>query len=431
MIWNRDAECMPIESLRRLQLGRLQHLLERLEQSTPFYQRAFRESGCRAAELRSLDDLVRFPFTTKAHIRETPARDLVGSPPAAPVLEVHSSTGTTGRPALLYYAQADLDLWGEVCARALASAGVTAGDVVQIAFSFGLSGGQGLLLGAQRLGALAAPIGSGQTLRQMDLIRHLGTTVLLCTPNYALYLAEAFEDAGDDIRRYHLARGMHGACPWTPELRAAIEERLGIQAANLYGLMEMLGAGVAGECPELSGLHLNSDHFFPEIVDPASGAPLPDGQRGELVLTSLSKSAMPFLRYRTRDMVSIDHRPCPCGRTLPRISWPAGRVDDAVFVRGVTILPSDVEAILLSFSELEPIYRIELFSEGTMDQMRIRSEVRPERVPSPDARSNLERRIAETVKSRIGVRPLVSLEPPRTLERQEFKALRVFDLREV
>ncbi len=428
MIWNPQAETLPRAELEQLQLERLHQLVDRLYRCSPFYRLRLEAAGVRSEDLRTLDDLRRLPFTTKADVRAAYPFGLF-TVPQDQVLELHCSSGTTGSPILVGYTRADLDLWGEVMARVMGCAGVGPGDRVHNAYGYGLfTGGLGFHYGALRVGATVLPISSGNTARQVKLMNDLGCTVLCCTPSYALRIAEVMEETG--VAPQALRVGIFGAEPWSEGMREEIQRRLRLSAVDIYGLSEVIGPGVACECQEAkSGLHVNEDHFLVEVVDPRTGDPLPDGERGELVFTTLTREATPVLRYRTGDLSSLNREPCRCGRTLVRMARVTGRVDDMLIIRGVNVFPSDVETILTRFPELEPQYQIVVDRERALDVLEVRVEAR-EGFYREETVRELEQRVAARLREGLGVSARVTVLRPKELPRTEVgKAVRVVDRR--
>ncbi len=416
-------ERLPRAQLEALQLERLRRVVGWVADRVPLYRERLKAAGVRAEDLRSLADLGRLPFTVKADFRDTYPYGMLAVP-REEVVRIHASSGTTGKPTVVAYSRQDLDTWSEVMARTLAMGGVGAGDVVHNAYGYGLfTGGLGFHYGAERLGAAVIPISGGFTERQLTALVDLGSTVLCSTPSYALHLAEALDEAGVHAKDLRLRVGFFGAEPWTEGMRAALESRLDLVALNIYGLSEVIGPGVSVECPERSGMHVAEDHFLPEILDPATAQPLPPGATGELVLTTLTKEALPVIRYRTGDLTAIEPGPCPCGRTLVRIRRITGRTDDMLIIRGVNVYPSQVEHALLQVPELEPHYLLVVRRESSLDTLEVRVETRAEGVPGL---AELARRRLHEV---IGLTATVTLVPPRTLERSVGKARRVLDLR--
>ncbi len=416
-------ERLPRAELEALQLERLRRVVGWVADRVPLYRERLKAAGVRAEDLRSLADLGRLPFTVKADFRDTYPYGMLAVPREA-VVRIHASSGTTGKPTVVAYTRRDLDTWTEVMARTLTMGGVGAGDVVHNAYGYGLfTGGLGFHYGAERLGAAVIPISGGFTERQLTALVDLGSTVLCSTPSYALHLAEALDEAGLRAKDLRLRVGFFGAEPWTEGMRAALESRLDLMALNIYGLSEVIGPGVSVECPERSGMHVAEDHFLPEILDPATAQPLPPGATGELVLTTLTKEALPVIRYRTGDLTAIEPGSCPCGRTLVRIRRITGRTDDMLIIRGVNVYPSQIEHALLQVPELEPHYLLVVRREGSLDTLEVRVETRTEGGPGLAERAR--RRLHEV----IGLTAAVTLVPPRTLERSVGKARRVLDLR--
>lgn len=429
MIWDPEAETMAREQRARLQLSRLQAVVERVYSAVPFYRRRLDEAGVTPGSIRSLEDLKRLPFTSKADLRGLYPFGALAVP-REQVMEFHSSSGTTGMPTAAMYTRADLELWGEVMARVLAAAGARPGDIIQNAYGYGMfTGGLGFHYGGIRLGAMVVPASSGNTARQIKLFQELSPSGLTCTPSYALHLAEAFEERHIDVASSGLRYGVFGAEPWTEGMRRQLEARLGIDAVDIYGLSEVIGPGVSVECCEAkNGLHINEDHFLPEVIDPASGEALPWGQRGELVLTTLTKEAMPLLRYRTGDLTALfEPETCRCGRTLVRMAKITGRTDDMLVVRGVNLFPSDVESALLRFTELEPHYQLVVDRERALDTVEVQVEAKASSVQ--DGLDRLAERVAQGIREVIGLSLKVTVLPPKSLPRSEGKALRVVDRR--
>jgi len=427
-IWD-QAEVLPRADLRRLQVERLRGTVTRVG-AVPFYREALARAGVSADGLRSPEDVRRLPFTTKAEMREAYPLGLLAVP-RAQVARVHGSSGTTGRPTFVAYTREDLERWSGLCARFLTAGGLLPEHLVHVAFGYGLfTGGFGLHQGIERVGAGIVPAAGGNTPRQVMLLRDLRPEVLVCTPSYALHVAEVARAEGVDLRGLGLRLGHFGGEPWTEEMRLAIESELGVQAFNNYGLSEVIGPGVSGECRERGGMHVSEDHFLVECLDPATLEPVEDGKVGELVFTSLTKEAMPVLRYRTRDLASLDPTPCPCGRTGVRMSRVVGRSDDMLIIRGVNVFPSQVEEALLRVEGAAPHYLIEVARPGTLDEAVVKVEIRP-RDFSDEMRQMVELRdrIDHEIHSVTGIRMKVELVAPNTLPRSEGKARRVLDHR--
>ena len=433
MLWEPEWEALPRDELETLQLFRLKRLVRRVYERVPFYRRRMEEAGVKPEDVRSLDDLARLPFTTKDDLRDNYPYGLFAVP-LPEVVRIHSSSGTTGKPTVVGYTRKDLDTWANLTARVLAAGGVRREDVVQIAFGYGLfTGGFGLHYGAEKLGATVIPISSGNTRRQIMIMKDYGTTVLICTPSYALYLAETMEEMGVSPKELKLRVGLFGAEPWTDQMRREIEERLGIDATDNYGLSEIIGPGVSGECIEAkSGLHIFEDHFIPEIIDPDTGEVLPMGEKGELVITTLTKEALPLIRYRTRDITHLYYEECPCGRTLVKMAKPSGRTDDMLIVRGVNIFPSQVEEALLEVEGASPHFQLVVDRKGYLDELEVWVEASEGLFfDSMRKQKELVDRITEKISTVLGIGVKVKLVEPRTLERTAGKAKRVVDRREI
>ena len=426
-----SIERAPRADRTRLQLQRLKAQVARAAERVPLYRERLRAAGVTAADIRSLDDLRRLPFTVKDDFRATYPFGLLAVP-MDEVVRLHASSGTTGKPTVVAYTRGDLDVWSEVMARTLAMGGVGRSDVVQNAYGYGLfTGGLGFHYGAERVGAAVIPISGGFTDRQLTALRDLGSTVLCCTPSYALHLAEAIEEAGFRPRDLKLRVGFFGAEPWTEGMRDAIEARLNLIALNIYGLSEVIGPGVSVDCKERRGMHVAEDHFLPEIVDPRTLEPVPPGTVGELVFTTLTKEALPLLRYRTRDLTALDPEPCRCGRTLARIGRITGRTDDMLIIRGVNVYPSQIERALLAVADVAPHYLLVLRREAALDTLEIQVEARANVAEAGrDAFAALGAVVRRKVYETIGLTAEVSVVPPKTIERSVGKAKRVLDLRQ-
>ena len=423
-------ERFPRGELERLQLGRLRRQVARAAERVPLYRERLRAAGVTASDIRSLSDLSRLPFTAKDDFRATYPFGLLAVP-MEEVVRLHASSGTTGKPTVVAYTRRDVELWAEVMARTLMMGGVGRGDVLHNAYGYGLfTGGLGFHYGGERVGAAVIPISGGFTDRQLMALTDFGSTVLCCTPSYALYLAEAVEEAGLAPKDLKLRVGFFGAEPWTEGMRDAIETRLNIMALNIYGLSEVIGPGVSVECPEKRGMHVAEDCFLPEIVDPQTLQPVPPGVTGELVFTTLTKEALPLLRYRTRDLTSIDPTPCQCGRTLARIGRITGRTDDMLIIRGVNVYPSQIEHALLQVPDLEPHYLLVVRRDGALDTLEIQVECRAAVTESgKEALSALAAVVKRKVYEVIGITAEATVVPPKTIERSVGKAKRVLDLR--
>ena len=434
MIRDPEHEKMPRKELEKLQLERLQAKVREVYEKVPFYHRVFKEREVSPDDIRTLADITKLPFTTKVDFRDNYPYGLMAVP-MQQVVRIHSSSGTTGKPTIAPYTQGDIDTWSEIMARMLASAGVTKDDVLQNAYGYGLfTGGLGFHYGAERLGASVIPTSGGNTKRQILLLQDLGATVITCTPSYALILDETAKDMGVDLRDTKLRLGMLGAEPWSDQMRDDIEERLGILAINIYGLTEIIGPGVSVECPHKCGMHIAEDHFMVEIIDPQTGEQLPYGEEGEMVITTLTKEAQPVIRFRTRDIISLNPEPCECGRTLVRMSRVTGRSDDMLIVRGVNVFPSQIESVLLDVEGVEPHYLIVVDRQHVFktDELEIWVEV-SEDVFSDEMQKmeNLEKRLRSEMDSVLGISARIKLVEPKTIARTEGKAKRVMDRSEL
>ncbi len=424
------AERMPRAELAALQLDRLKQTLGRAYAKVPAFHSKFDAAGVKPEHLKSLDDLARFPFALKTDLRDNYPFGMFAVPRAETV-RLHASSGTTGRPTVVAYTRGDLDMWADLMARSMACAGVRPGDIVHNAYGYGLfTGGLGAHYGAERLGCTVVPISGGGTERQVMLLKDFGADVLCATPSYALNIAEVAETMGVDIRKLPLRCGVFGAEPWSDAMRRDIEARLGIKAIDIYGLSEILGPGIASECDAAqSGLHGWEDHFLFEVVDPKTLEPCPIGEPGELVITTLTKEALPMIRYRTRDITTLNNEPCVCGRTHTRIMRVTGRDDDMLIIRGVNVFPSQIEAFLVGFPGIAPHYQIVLTREGPLDTMTVEVELAP---GAPSDESFLAKKadeICHHLKSMVGVTCTVVVKKPGDVPRSQGKAVRVKDLR--
>jgi phenylacetate-CoA ligase len=433
MIWNEERETMQRSDLKALQLERLQKQVRRAYENVPFYRQALRARDLQPDDIRSLKDLEKVPFTNKKDFRDNYPFGLLAVS-RDEIARVHASSGTTGKPTVVAYTRDDLEMWWEVCARNLAAAGITGNDTVQISMGYGLfTGGLGWHYGSETLGATVVPASSGNTRRQIMLIQDFETTVFCCTPSYAIYVAEQAEEMGVDLRRTSLRVGIHGAEPWSEGMRQEIEERLGMDPIDTYGLSEIVGPGVSGECTHHCGLHINEDHFLAEIIDPATGEPLPYGEQGELVLTPLTKEALPLLRYRTGDITVLNPEPCACGRTMARMARVRGRTDDMLIVRGVNVFPSQIETVLLQVEGVQPHYLIVVDrARGAMDDLEVQVEVSEDVFSDNIGRlRDLQRKAEFEIQETLGIRAKVKLVEPHHIERSTGKSQRVIDRRDV
>ena len=431
MIWNDEFETLPREALQSLQLKRLQKTLQRVYESVPFYRESFKKANITPDSVQSLDDMQKLPFTLKQDMRENYPYGLFAAP-LDQIVRIHASSGTTGKPTVVGYTQRDIDNWSEMMARSFAAAGAHSGDIIHNAYGYGLfTGGLGAHYGAEKLGASVIPMSGGNTKKQIMIMKDFGSTVLTCTPSYCLYLAEAAAEEGIDIRDLPLRVGIHGAEPWSEQMRDEIETKLGIKALDIYGLSEILGPGVGIECIEAqSGLHIWEDHFIPEIIDPETGEVLPHGEQGELVITTITKEGIPMIRYRTRDITRIMPEPCICGRTHVRLERMSGRSDDMMIIRGVNVFPSQIESVLMDIEGVEPHYQLIVEREGTMDTLEVQVEVN-EKTFSDEIKvlQDLSRRIEKQIKDLLGINCRIRLVEPKTIARSEGKAQRVIDNR--
>ncbi len=434
LIWNKQAETMPREDLGKVQLERLRQTVELVYNQVPFYRKALDERGVTPVSIRSLDDLVRLPYTSKQDLRDNYPLGLL-TVPADKVVRIHVSSGTTGKPTVSPYTAKDLDTWAETMARVYTAAGVTWKDVIHNAYGYGLfTGGLGFHIGAERIGAAVVPISGGLSKRQVMLMEDLGATVLACTPSYALVLAETAAEMNVDVAaRMRVRIGLFGAEPWTEGMREEIEARLNLEAFDIYGLAEMGGPGVSIECPYHNGLHLAEDHFLAELVDPDTGEPVGEGSPGELVLTSLTREAMPLLRYRTRDRVTLDRERCACGRTMARMSKVKGRTDDMLIIRGVNVFPSTIESVLLAVDGVTPNYMIIIDRpKDKLDSLEVWIEASPELWSRGEYwTKRTEVRVYDDLKETLGLSAKVKVTEPHGVERSEGKARRIIDRRDL
>ncbi len=429
--WHEDIETMSPEDMRKLQNERLVKQVHHVYENVPYYRDLMDKKGVKPDDIRSVDDLHKLPFLSKADLREAYPFGLLAKP-LSDCVRIHSTSGTTGKRVVAFYTQHDIDLWEDCCARAITAAGGNEDDVVQIAYGYGLfTGGMGVHGGSHKVGCLTLPMSSGNTERQIQFMRDLGATILCCTPSYAAYLGESLHEMGltpDDIK---LKAGIFGAEPWTEEMRRSIEASLGIKAYDIFGLTEISGPGVAFECEEQSGMHINEDHFIPEIIDPETGEVLPEGTVGELVFTSITKEAFPLLRYRTRDLCVLSRKKCSCGRTLIKMAKPMGRSDDMMIIRGVNVFPSQIETVLIE-QGYSPNYLIEVDRKNNTDTIDISVEMNPDQFSDKmkDVQDK-EKALAAAMKTMLGINPKVHLVSPKTIARSEGKAVRVIDRRKL
>ncbi|MBL4901487.1 MAG: phenylacetate--CoA ligase [Desulfocapsa sp.] len=433
LYWEEEMETLPRVGLESIQLKRLQKLVARVYKTVAPYREKMDAAGVKPADIQTLDDLAKLPFTVKEDLRENYPFGLF-TVPMDQVVRVHASSGTTGKPTVVGYTKKDIETWANLMARALTLAGATAKDMVHNAYGYGLfTGGLGAHYGIERLGATVIPVSGGNTKRQITIMKDFASTVLLATPSYALNLAETMEAVGVDPKSLSLRVGVFGAEPWSDNMRDEVERKLNIKAVDIYGLSEVMGPGVAMQCLEgEKGLHIFEDHFLPEIIDPDTGEVLPCGEKGELVFTTLTKEAFPIIRYRTKDISRLMYDTCACGRTLVRMEKVTGRTDDMLIIRGVNVFPSQIEHVLMGTEGVEPHYQIVVNREGNMDTMSVEVEV-SEDLFSDEIKvlENITKRIQMDIKDMLGVTCRVKLVEPGTIQRSEGKAQRVIDNRKV
>ena len=432
MIWNEKAECMSENDKEALQLERLQMAVKRAYESVPYYKKRFDELGVKPEDIKTLKDIEKLPFTTKDDLRDAYPFGMFAVP-RKEIVEVHTSSGTTGKPTVSGYTRGDLEIWGEVMARGLCMFGVTDDDIIQNTHGYGLfTGGFGVHYGAQKMGATVIPISTGQTKRQIEIMQDFGTSVMIFTPSYGLYLAEEIEEEGVDTKTMGLKAIGFGAEMWTEEMRQEIQKRFNAPAYNIYGLTEVMGPGVGLECSEKDGLHISEDHFYPEIIDSQTHEVLPDGERGELVLTTLTREGTPLIRFRTKDVTKLTRGKCGCGRTLVKMDRVTGRTDDMMKIRGVSVFPSQIEKALLRIDEVEPHYQIIVTRPHLMDEVEVQVEA-SESLFSDEIKElvGIREKIEDYIHSEIGLRVKVTLVEPKTLPRSEGKAVRVIDKRKL
>lgn len=432
MYWNKPVETMELEEKQKLQSQRLRDLVTRIYRQVPFYREKIQEKGLLPEDINNIKDLHKLPFILKQDLRDNYPYGLFAVP-MTEIVRIHASSGTTGRPTVVGYTKRDLGLWSEVMARILTAGGVRRQSFIQIAYGYGLfTGGFGVHYGAELLGSSVIPFSTGNTAKQIRIMKDFGTSVVACTPSYALYIAETMKEMGIDPRETALKVGIFGAEPWSEEMRQQIQENLGIKAYDIYGLSEIIGPGVAGECEAQQGLHINEDHFYPEIINPLTGEVLPDGEKGELVITTLTKEGLPMLRYRTRDLTYLTRETCSCGRTLVRMHKVMGRTDDMLIIRGVNVFPSQIESVLLKQGETAPHYQLIVDRVDNQDTLEVLVEV-TENMFSDEVRrlESLERKISAELHSILGITAKVRLVNAKTLNRSEGKAQRVIDKRKI
>ena len=426
--YQKEIETASPEQIRAWQDERLSNTIQRVWDNNEFYRKRMEEAGLTPDDIKSVDDLKKLPFLTKADLRDAYPYGLM-SAPLEDCVRIHSTSGTTGRRVVAFYTQNDIDLWEDCCARAIVAAGGTKEDVCHVGYGFGLfTGGAGLNGGSHKVGCLTLPMSSGNTDRQLQFMTDLGSTIICCTPSYAAYLAETIHERGlrDQIK---LKAGIFGAEAWTEEMRRDLEEKLGIKAYDIYGLTEISGPGVSFECSEQTGMHINEDHFIAEVIDPETGEVLPEGSKGELVFTSITKEAFPLIRYRTRDICILSRKTCSCGRTFVKMTKPLGRSDDMLIVKGVNVFPSQIEMVLLN-KGLTSNYQIIVDREKNTDSIEVRVEMTPELFSDTvNSLASKEREISDALKSVLGIYAKISIVEPKSIIRSEGKAVRVIDRR--
>lgn len=431
-IWNKDIETMPREKLEELQLKRLQETVNRVYQNVKPYRKKMDKAGIKPDDIKTLDDLSKLPFTVKQDLRDNYPYGMFAVP-MEQVTEIHASSGTTGKQTVVGLTENDVDIWAEIAARALSAMGVDKNSVVQTSYGFGLfTGGFGAHYGARKIGAVAIPTSSGNSKRQINIMKDFGSTFLCCTPSYALSLSETLVDMGftkDDIK---LQGGAFGAEPWTEEIRQEIQDKLGINAYDIYGLSEIMGPGVGYECADQSGMHINEDHFIVEVIDPETGEVVPDGSMGEIVFTCITKEALPLIRYRTRDIATINKGMCRCGRTFARMSKPMGRSDDMLIIRGVNVFPSQIEEVLMKTEGVAPHYQIIVDRINNKDMLDVLVEVSNKDLTDEiKSLESLARKVSAEILSVLGIKANIKLVEPKTIARSEGKSVRVMDKRQL
>ncbi len=430
--WEKDLECALPHEMEALQSFRLSKTVKKIYDNVPYYREKMEEIGLKPEDIKSVADLSKLPFTVKQDLRDTYPYGLFAVP-MDEVVRLHASSGTTGKQIVVGYTQNDVDMWSNCVARAISAAGGTSKDYMHTSYGYGLfTGGLGLHYGAEKVGCTTIPVSSGNTQRQINIIKDFGSTIICCTPSYAMFIAETMEEMGitkDDI---NLKAGIFGAEPWTEEMRAEIEDKLGLKAYDIYGLSEIVGPGVSFECEDQSGMHINEDHFIPEIIDPDTLEVLPYGEEGELVFTCISKEAFPLIRYRTRDIAVLEKGTCACGRTLIKMLKPRGRSDDMLIIRGVNVFPSQIESVLLSMGSTTPNYQLIVDRVNNADTLEVRVEISQEMF-SDEVRvlNEQENLIREQIESTLGIAATVKLVEPKSIERSIGKAVRVIDKRKV
>ncbi len=429
--FQKEIETAPREKIIEIQTKNLIKTVERNYNNVEHYRKKMDEIGLKPSDIKSLDDIKKLPFTYKQDLRDTYPYGLFAVP-MEEVVRVHASSGTTGKQIVVGYTENDLNVWDDICARSIVAAGGSAHDFVHVSYGYGLfTGGLGLNGGAQKLKATAIPVSSGNTQRQINIMKDFGSSILCCTPSYALFLAESIADAGIDPKTLNLKAGIFGAEPWTEEMRKEIEQKLDVKAYDIYGLSEIMGPGVSYECSEQTGMHVNEDHFIAEIIDPDTGEVLPDGTQGELVFTCITKEAFPLIRYRTRDIAVLTREKCSCGRTFVKMSKPRGRSDDMLIIRGVNVFPSQIESVLLEL-KMAPHYMLVVDRIDNLDTLEVLVEL-PDEIFSDEVKvlEEYSKKIRNKIESTLGIAAKITLVEPKTIERSEGKAKRVIDKRKI
>ena len=426
-----EIETMPVDEIKKMQSEKIVRQVKHVYDNVPYYKEQMDEMGVKPSDIHGIEDIKKLPFTSKSDLRDTYPYGFLAAP-LSDCVRIHSTSGTTGKRVIAYYTQHDIDLWEDCCARAIVAAGGSREDVCQIAYGFGLfTGGAGLNGGSHKVGCLTVPMSSGNTDRQIRFMMDLKSTILCCTPSYAAYIGEALKEHGYKPSDNSLKAGIFGAEPWTDEMRRDIESSLGIKAYDIYGLTETSGPGVAFECSAQTGMHINEDHFYAEIIDPDTGEVLPEGSRGELVFTSLDKEAFPLLRYRTRDICVLTREKCPCGRTHIKMCKPLGRSDDMLIIRGVNVFPSQIETVLLN-EGYSPNYQIIVDRESNNDTFDVNVELSPDNFSDTvKGITQKEHKLESAMRDMLGISPKIHLVDPKTIQRSEGKAVRVIDRRKL
>ena len=426
-----EIETMPVDEIKKMQSEKIVRQVKHVYDNVPYYKDLMDKMGVKPSDIHGIEDIKKLPFTSKSDLRDTYPYGFLAAP-LSDCVRIHSTSGTTGKRVIAYYTQHDIDLWEDCCARAIVAAGGSREDVCQIAYGFGLfTGGAGLNGGSHKVGCLTVPMSSGNTDRQIRFMMDLKSTILCCTPSYAAYIGEALKEHGYKPSDNSLKAGIFGAEPWTDEMRRDIESSLGIKAYDIYGLTETSGPGVAFECSAQTGMHINEDHFYAEIIDPDTGEVLPEGSRGELVFTSLDKEAFPLLRYRTRDICVLTREKCPCGRTHIKMCKPLGRSDDMLIIRGVNVFPSQIETVLLN-EGYSPNYQIIVDRESNNDTFDVNVELSPDNFSDTvKGITQKEHKLESAMRDMLGISPKIHLVDPKTIQRSEGKAVRVIDRRKL